>query len=113
MVDVYVRIYSARDDIIAIGLVFSLISIRMIIEGIPGLIKRTENGGNEKEIKGSAVQKITIGSLAGALPGLLGIGTGVILVPAFAYILSAPIKVAMASSLACFSVNALISSGMK
>jgi len=49
----------------------------------------------------------------GALPGLLGIGTGVILVPAFTFILKAPIKTAMASSLACFSVNALISSGFK
>jgi uncharacterized membrane protein YfcA len=37
----------------------------------------------------------------------------VILVPAFTYVLSAPIKVAMASSLTCFSVNALVSSVFK
>jgi uncharacterized membrane protein YfcA len=98
---------------LAIGIVFSLVSARMIAEGIPGLIKLKENNGTEKAINGSLTQKISIGSLAGALPGLLGIGTGVILVPAFRYILNAPIRIAMASSLACFSVNALISSGLK
>ena len=51
--------------------------------------------------------------MAGALPGLLGIGTGVILVPTFTYILGASIRIAMASSLICFSVNALISSTFK
>lgn len=98
---------------LGIGLVFILISIRMIAEGIPGLIKKYENKKTDNEIKGSLIKKISTGSLAGALPGLLGIGTGVILVPTFTYILSAPIKIAMASSLTCFSVNALISSVFK
>jgi uncharacterized membrane protein YfcA len=98
---------------LAIGLVFFLISIRMIAEGIPGLIKSKGNNDTDKTINGTLLQKIAIGSLAGALPGLLGIGTGVILVPAFTYILNTPIKIAMASSLTCFSVNALISSGLK
>ncbi|MFH1893958.1 MAG: sulfite exporter TauE/SafE family protein [Candidatus Zixiibacteriota bacterium] len=98
---------------LGMGLVFSLISIRMIAEGIPGLIRDREKERVDKEIKGTLVQKISIGSLAGALPGLLGIGTGVILVPAFTYVLYAPIKAAMASSLMCFSVNALISSSFK
>jgi uncharacterized membrane protein YfcA len=98
---------------LAIGIVFSMVSARMIAEGIPGLIKTNENNGTDKTINGSLTQMISIGSLAGVLPGLLGIGTGVILVPAFTYILSAPIKIAMASSLTCFSVNAFISSGLK
>lgn len=98
---------------LGIGLVFILISFRMIAEGIPGLIKKDEDKNTGNEIKGSLLQKISIGSLAGALPGLLGIGTGVILVPAFTYILNAPIKIAMASSLTCFSVNAFISSVFK
>lgn len=98
---------------LGIGLVFALVSIRMIAEGIPGLIKKNYDEKIDNEIKGSLIQKIFIGSLAGVLPGLLGIGTGVVLVPAFIYILSAPIKAAMASSLTCFSVNALISSGFK
>ncbi len=98
---------------LGMGLVFALVSIRMIAEGIPGLVKRRVSGKTDNEMRGTLVQKISIGSLAGALPGLLGIGTGVILVPAFTFILSAPIKAAMASSLTCFSVNALISSGFK
>ena len=98
---------------LGIGVVFSLISMRMIAEGIPGLIKEGQNKETDTKIRGGLARKISIGSLAGALPGLLGIDTGVILVPAFTYVLSAPIKVAMASSLTCFSVNALISSVFK
>jgi uncharacterized membrane protein YfcA len=98
---------------LAIGIVFSLVSARMIAEGVPGLVKPKGNNDADKTINGTLLQKISIGSLAGALPGLLGIGTGVILVPTFTYILNAPIKIAMASSLTCFSVNALISSGFK
>ena len=47
------------------------------------------------------------------MPGLLGIGTGVILVPAFNLMLGVPIKIAMACSLTCFSFNAFISSLFK
>lgn len=98
---------------LAIGLVFSIISLRMIAEGIPGLVKNMENNKNNSRINGKIWQKISIGSMAGALPGLLGIGTGVVLVPAFIYGLGAPVKIAMASSLTCFSVNAFISSAIK
>jgi uncharacterized membrane protein YfcA len=98
---------------LGVGLVFVLISIRMIAEGIPGLIKVPGNNSADNKINGSLIQKISVGFLAGALPGLLGIGTGVILVPAFIYLLGAPVKIAMASSLTCFSINALISSGFK
>ena len=98
---------------LGMGLAFALISLRMIAEGIPGLVMRKKEEEIDNIIKGTPAQKISIGFLAGALPGLLGIGTGVILVPAFIYILAAPVKAAMASSLTCFSVNALISSGFK
>ena len=57
--------------------------------------------------------KISIGGVAGIFPGLLGIGTGAILVPAFSFVLSTPIKIAIGSSLACFSLNALVSSALK
>jgi len=53
------------------------------------------------------------GLTAGTLGGFLGIGTGAVLVPAFAIVLNAPIKVAIGSSLACFSLNALVSSLFK
>jgi uncharacterized membrane protein YfcA len=98
---------------LGVGLVFALISSRMIAEGIPGLVKKYVNHTSSNKIEGPLTHKISIGALAGALPGLLGIGTGVILVPAFVYLLNAPVRVAMASSLTCFSVNALVSSGFK
>jgi uncharacterized membrane protein YfcA len=64
-------------------------------------------------IRGPLATKLGIGAVAGTLPGLLGIGTGSILVPAFTYLLKTPIKVAIAVSLMCFCLNALISSSLK
>jgi uncharacterized membrane protein YfcA len=98
---------------LGIGIVFCSISIRMILEGIRRLPKSAPHSPATEEIRGTLPQKIAIGSLAGALPGLLGIGTGVILVPAFNMLLRAPIKVATACSLVCFCFNALISSTFK
>jgi len=95
------------------GLVFSLISFRMIIEGCGDLTGKRVKEGIGSEIRGSTWGKLTIGGIAGILPGLLGIGTGAILVPAFALILKAPIKIAIGSSLASFSVNAFFSSLLK
>jgi len=95
------------------GLVFSLISVRMIIEGVLDQYKKTPEKSDLCKIKGSLTGKSIIGVIAGVLPGLLGIGTGAILVPAFTLIMKAPIKIAIGSSLACFSVNALISSLLK
>lgn len=98
---------------LGMGLVFSLISIRMIIEGLPIFSEKKVKEISGSEIRGSLLQKFAIGSAAGILPGLLGIGTGAILVPAFAFIFRSPIKIAMGSSLACFAVNAFISSIFK
>jgi uncharacterized membrane protein YfcA len=95
------------------GMVFSLISLRMIIEGLGDLTRKRVKEGIGSEIRGSIWGKLTIGGIAGVLPGLLGIGTGAILVPAFALFLKAPIKIAIGSSLACFSVNAFFSSLLK
>jgi uncharacterized membrane protein YfcA len=95
------------------GLVFSLISLRMIIEGCGNLLGKKAKESTGSKIRGSTCGKLTIGGIAGVLPGLLGIGTGAILVPAFALFLRAPIKIAIGSSLACFSVNAFFSSLLK
>jgi uncharacterized membrane protein YfcA len=85
----------------------------MISETLPFLKFGTINSINEIEIKGSLAKKIGIGGVAGILPGLLGIGTGAILVPVFRFLFKAPIKVAMGSSLVCFACNALWSSIFK
>src|SRR6267143_1313100 len=48
-----------------------------------------------------------VGSAAGALSGLLGIGGGVVMVPGFTEVLGMPIKRAIASSLVCVGVFAV------
>ncbi len=111
--------YLARNDHwldLGIGLVFCVISARMIADGIPARRKRDEEKqgeSGEKVVHGTLTQKMVIGASAGGLPGLLGIGTGSILVPAFTYLLRIPVKTAMAASLVCFSFNAAISSAFK
>ncbi len=99
----------------ATGIVFSLVALRMLWEGFGDYARRrpTPIMPEAAGIQGSIFSKIAIGSAAGVLPGLLGIGTGAVLVPAFAFFLNAPIKVAIGSSLACFSLNALLSSTLK
>lgn len=99
---------------LGIGFVFSLIAIRMLIEGIPGLLSNSLDKSNiSGAIEGPLTAKMSIGAAAGALPGLLGIGTGGILVPAFTFLLKAPIKAAIGASLVCFCLNSLISASFK
>jgi len=95
------------------GLVFSLISARMIIEGVLDARRRSAGPLDGTGLQGPLLRKIAIGMAGGVLPGLLGIGTGGIMVPAFTLIMKAPIKTAIGCSLTCFSANALISSGFK
>jgi uncharacterized membrane protein YfcA len=64
-------------------------------------------------LRGSLTHKLAVGAAGGALPGLLGIGTGGIMVPAFAFIMKAPIKTAIGCSLTCFCLNALVSAAFK
>jgi len=98
---------------LGLGLVFSLVSGRMIIEGIPGLLKKKVDPIAGNMVGGNLPQKFTVGTVAGILPGLLGIGTGAILVPTFSFLSRAHIKTAVAASLTCFCVNAFISSAFK
>ena len=98
---------------LGIGLVFTLVATRMATDGVRGLTrpqKRTLPAGS---FHGSPTRKAIVGIVGGTLPGLLGIGTGSVLVPAFTFFLRAPIKQAMAASLACFAVTAAISAGFK
>ena len=97
---------------LGIGLVFSMVAVRMILEGLDGE-RLFRSQGEVAPGPGRLPYKLGIGAVAGVFPGLLGIGTGAILVPAFRLLLRWPIKVAMGSSLACFAVNAFISSALK
>jgi uncharacterized membrane protein YfcA len=96
---------------LGVGLVIGLIAGRMLLEGLRGL--RPPPSAASDRLPGSLGAKVAIGGAAGTLPGLLGIGTGGILVPAFALGLRAPIRTAMAASLLCFAVNAGISALFK
>jgi len=98
---------------IGMGLVFSLVAMRMLYESVTEFFKNTATRKINAGIQGSVMHKAIIGAAAGILPGILGIGTGTILVPAFVFALNAPIKVAIGSSLACFSLNAFVSSVFK
>jgi len=98
---------------LGMGIVFSVVALRMLWEGIDDALQKSAPLRTGKGVPGSISTKMFIGGFAGVLPGLLGIGTGAVLVPAFAIVLNAPIKVAIGSSLACFSLNALVSSLFK
>ena len=95
------------------GLVFFLLSAGMVIEGLAELRGKKAAEQLANEMHASLFAKLAIGGLAGILPGLLGIGTGAILVPAFTLVLGVPVKIAIGSSLACYCVNAFLSSGFK
>ena len=98
---------------LGIGIVFLLLSARMILDGIRNNRTRITNKEPAGDLQNSYPRKVILGGLAGILPGLFGIGTGAILVPGFTYMLNTTIKVAIGSSLVCFAVNALFSALLK
>jgi uncharacterized membrane protein YfcA len=98
---------------LGVGIVFAFVSTRMILEGLPWRRKEKIRDLYKGGIHGPWWKKVALGGAAGVLPGLLGIGTGAILVPAFTFLFSTSVKVAMGSSLACFAANAFFSSLLK
>ncbi len=97
---------------LGVGVVFSLIAARMVVVALRRR-RAPASEGAQWRAHPKIWSKPAIGVAAGALPGLLGIGTGVVLVPAFTLVLGLGIKTAMGCSLACFCCNALISSAFK
>ena len=57
--------------------------------------------------RGGSLATAAVGATAGGLSGLLGVGGGVVLVPAFTEILRLPIKQAIATSLVCVGIFAV------
>ena len=93
-----------------LGLAFLYVSLRMIFEG---LIRRgaLERVGNK--IPGGLLSKSAIGLGIGFLTGIIGLGGGYALVPSFIYLLNAPVKIAVGTSLPSFISMAVISGGFK
>ncbi|MFA5137677.1 MAG: sulfite exporter TauE/SafE family protein [Elusimicrobiota bacterium] len=96
---------------LGVGAAFLLISGRMILEGC--LESAEETVAMPAGMADRGWHLPAIGIAAGALPGLLGIGTGAILVPAFVYLRGWPMKVAIGSSLSCFFPLAFLSACFK
>jgi uncharacterized membrane protein YfcA len=100
---------------LGIGLVFCLVAGRMILSAF-GRWRRPVSAtspADSPDLPGTLPEKAAVGGAGGVFPGLLGIGTGVILVPTFILVLRAPIRTAMAASLACFLVTAAVSATFK
>lgn len=96
---------------LGIGCVFSLLSLRVIWDVFAK--RDQDNDPQPASLGGTAWGRVVLGGIAGILPGLFGVGTGAVLVPAFRYLFRSPIKVAIGSALACFCANALISAVIK
>src|SRR5687768_8030030 len=61
----------------------------------------------EKPVAPSGALLASIGALAGLLSGLLGVGGGIVMVPAFSELARLPVKTTVASSLACVGIFAI------
>jgi len=100
----YIKEYGALIDLI-IGIAFIVVSVRMLYEGLFLKSPPTQPG---PEIPGQPLSKNVLGSLIGALTGIIGLGGGYALVPAYIYFLKAPVKLAIGTSMAAFVWMALI-----
>jgi len=98
---------------LGIGFTFMLVAMRMAMDGARGLAGGQGRSVTAGSLDGMFVKKALVGTVGGTFPGLLGIGTGSFLVPAFTFFLRFPIKRAMAASLVCFAVTAAISACFK
>ncbi|MDD4873819.1 MAG: sulfite exporter TauE/SafE family protein [Dehalococcoidales bacterium] len=105
----YISNYNDIIDLI-VGLAFFPIALGMAYEGIFRKRKPEYPGYT---MQGSFAVKAGIGTGVGFFTGMIGIGGGYILVPAFIYILKSPVCIAIGSSMASFVWFAIIGSGIK
>jgi len=101
----YIKKYGNALDLI-LGFAFLFVSLRMVYEGFLG--KGPKNLTAEKQIPGNKIIKGFLGAIIGFLTGIIGLGGGYALVPSFIYFLSAPVKLAIGTSMASFIWIALV-----
>lgn len=84
-----------------LGSYFIYVSSRSILEAF--------GKTSTRQVKRGSIRVYLCGFTAGLIVGLLGMGSGAVLVPMFMYVLGLPAKIAVGTSLLCFAPMALIS----
>jgi hypothetical protein len=100
----YIKDYGKIIDLI-LGIAFLVVSGRMVYEGVFG---KCPKNSADMTMPGTKTAKGVLGSLVGFLTGIIGLGGGYALVPAFIYSMRAPVKLAIGTSMASFVWMALV-----
>lgn len=97
------------------SLMLALAALMMLVglDFVTGLGNKLKSNATSSEEKGFVLDKksiitaLIIGTIVGLLSGMLGIGGGFIMVPAFCYLLELPLKAAFGTSLVVIALVAL------
>ncbi len=100
----YIKDYGKIIDLI-LGIAFLVVSGRMVYEGV---FAKGPKHSSDMNMPGTKTAKGVLGSLIGFLTGIIGLGGGYALVPAFIYSFKSPVKLAIGTSMASFVWMALI-----
>lgn len=92
-------------DVLAAGMVAGATSSAARTDGVPGDL--VVGAADRPHGRPTAVRLAAVGTLAGLLSGLLGIGGGIVMVPGFTQVAGLSLKRAIATSLACVGIFAV------
>jgi uncharacterized protein len=92
-------------DVLSAGLVAGATNPAGKTGGVPGDL--VVGASDRPHGRPTAIRLAAVGTLAGLLSGLLGIGGGTVMVPGFTQVAGLPLKRAIATSLACVGIFAV------
>jgi hypothetical protein len=95
---------------LVVGLAFLYPAARMLWEG---LLQWKAPEPTQAGVGGTVTAKSLTGGLVGVLTGIIGLGGGYAMVPSMVYVLRAPMKIAVGTSLASFVWFALVGASIK